>query len=374
METVHFREFLDFVADLGVDAVIELLNSRTFSVAPDFVLFAADLRRVSEADDPTDQFHLSTVRSFRTSSVGQSLEKLRRDLELPRGDRERLNEAVLAALTPEPPAYGDDALQQARKDFISGGSMLKVAVALRLRNLYGLAITPNDFSLSLHDEGRYYRAVTNLATLCRLTDEQVHSVIGMSMAEIAHLNVRVEEMRIYESISGFSDEDLSLFEARLRFLVERQNAAAAEKEFHRVISLLGLPQIPSSKHFDVDRLLKLRNSPECDEFRCWLSETSDWSDQQIIERVKSFRETLGRYYQRTAGKTVRLVVSTGIGMIPGIGPIAGAAIGCLDSFLMDRVLRPSGAISFISSSYPSLARSFWISSRRPAWATTCWCT
>lgn len=65
---------------------------------------------------------------------------------------------------------------------------------------------------------------------------------------------------------------------------------------------------------------------------------------------------MARHLQRTTGKAVRFLVSTGPGMIPVIGAIAGGVIGALDTFLLDGLLKPSGAISFVSSSYPSLLK------------------
>jgi hypothetical protein len=187
-----------------------------------------------------------------------------------------------------------------------------------------------------------------------ITDEDVHGIIGMAMVAIAHLNLRVEEMRMHESISGFLPEELDLFDARTRYLIDQQNTEGIDRQFRRVVSLMSLPTLPHAKGFDFDRFMKVRNSPECIEFRNWLSTTELWSDDEIIARVGSLREALSRHYQSVAGKAVRLLVSTGAGLLPGIGTAVGLVAGVLDTFLLDRILRPSGAIYFISSSYPSL--------------------
>jgi len=211
---------------------------------------------------------------------------------------------------------------------ISSVSFSSLAPIARLRQVYGLAITSSDFILVMRDEGMHLRAETNLAALCRLTDEEVHSAVGMSMAAVAHLNLRLEEMKVHESISGFQADELGL--------------------------LLNLPEVPASGHLNVDGFLKLRESAECADFREWLSASEEWSDREITDRVKSVRAAFARHYQGLGGKAVRLLVSTGLGVIPLVGAAAGLVTSALDTFLLDKILRPSGAISFISSSYPSL--------------------
>ena len=54
------------------------------------------------------------------------------------------------------------------------------------------------------------------------------------------------------------------------------------------------------------------------------------------------------------GKLVRLAATTGIGLIPVVGPIAGAAAGAIDSFLVEKVLPRSGIVAFLTETYPSL--------------------
>jgi hypothetical protein len=172
--------------------------------------------------------------------------------------------------------------------------------------------------LILHNEEREFHAQTDIADLCRISDEEVHSIVGMSMVAIAHLNLRVEEMRMHESISGFLPEELDLFGACTKYLIELQNSDVMDRQFRRIVSLMNLPMVPHTRGFDVERFIKVRDSPECIDFRNWIGTTELCSDEEIIARVSSLREVLSRYYQSAAGKAVRLLVSTGVGLLPGI--------------------------------------------------------
>lgn len=105
---------------------------------------------------------------------------------------------------------------------------------------------------------------------------------------------------------------------------------------------------------DVQKLLKTRDSAECRAFREWLSTVEDVTDAEIKEMVSSLRSKMASIAASPGGKLVRLAATTGIGLIPVIGPITGAAAGAIDSFLVDKVLPRSGIVAFLTETYPSL--------------------
>jgi hypothetical protein len=132
-------------------------------------------------------------------------------------------------------------------------------------------------------------------------------------------------------------------------------APAQDERFRRIVSLLDLPEVPlDPAHFDVERFLSVLASTECLDFRNWLAQASDWSDEQVADRVRSLRQTFARHCQSMGGKTLRLLASTGLGLIPGVGTIIAAVQSGLDTFVLDKVLKQSGAIAFLRSSCPSL--------------------
>ena len=105
---------------------------------------------------------------------------------------------------------------------------------------------------------------------------------------------------------------------------------------------------------EVQKLLKIRDSAECREFREWLSSLGDTSDAEIKAMVTSLIRKLASMAASSGGKLVRLAATTGIGLIPVIGPIAGATASAIDSFLVEKVLPRSGIVAFLTETYPSL--------------------
>jgi len=117
-----------------------------------------------------------------------------------------------------------------------------------------------------------------------------------------------------------------------------------------------LPAFPSDSRIDIEQVLKLRDEPEATEFRAWLSDIDKFSDSEIQQRIGSFNARVGLGAQTTAGKMIRLAVTTVAGLAPHIGIVAGLALGALDEFAWDKFARRSGIAAFINELYPSLFR------------------
>jgi hypothetical protein len=258
-------------------------------------------------------------------------------------------------LTPAPSGYGEKTEKAVQDDLRSGGSQLKLAVTALLRQQHNLAIKPEYFSLKIHDEGQYFAAETNLAKLCRLPDSEVDEIIEMAIPALATTKLRIEEMQMHSSLTEFDEDDLEFFDSMLGYLIDRDNSGAREQQFRRVIKVLDLPDIPSDR-FDAQDFLELRTSSECQEFRDWLTHVAECSDAEITRQVNGFRERCARFYQTRTGKALRILVPCALGLIhpmaAGVG--LGLGEGVLDYFVLDKILRPSGAIAFISSGYPSV--------------------
>jgi hypothetical protein len=347
---MRLREFQTFVQDLGIEAVTTLLRSGALSVFPDFVAFSTGLE-FSGVPRPAEHISISRVSGFRQISFPQYMQDLYAHSTLVSADLGQLEAAIRWALAPEIRNYGVISEECTYRDIAANPEALKMAVATYLKRSRGFAIGPSDFELAMHPlERAAYRAETDLPSLCRLPEEDVYSAVGLAMTVLAQLNLRLEEMQAHNSVSGFNDDDLHLFENRIRFLLDRNNAHPTEAAFRRVADLLAIPDVPIGE-FDVEKFLTLRASAECIEFRRWLSDTADWSDAEILGHVNGLHQTVARYYQGCKGKVFRVLGSIGIGLL---STAAGAVLSVLDTFILDRVLKPSGAISFIASDYKSL--------------------
>lgn len=137
-------------------------------------------------------------------------------------------------------------------------------------------------------------------------------------------------------------------------LIAPLNPQTVEKQFERVIELTDVPDFKPGQKVNIELLLRVRDSAECREFREWLPTLEDRTDAEIRDAVSAIRAKMALLASSAGGKLVRLAATTGIGLIPIVGPIAGAAAGAIDSFLIEKLLPRSGIVAFLSETYPSL--------------------
>lgn len=157
---------------------------------------------------------------------------------------------------------------------------------------------------------------------------------------------------------GFRPAELPLVEEKFRFMLAQVDAKAQEERFARVVSIAGLPDPETAPGaIDLERLLEIRDSEEAREFRQWLRTLDQVSDEEIREQVESISEKISGAVHSSAGKTVRFAITTGVGLIPGVGQVAGPVVGALEQFALDKVVREPGPVSFLSSSYMSIFKS-----------------
>lgn len=123
------------------------------------------------------------------------------------------------------------------------------------------------------------------------------------------------------------------------------------------MSITGLPDIEHAAedgNLSIPRLIEIRESKECHEFRDWLASVDSASDRDIEQQFRSLRARLSVAAHGTTGKTVRWLASTGLGIVPGAGVALGAVAGLLDTFLVEKILPQNGPVTFLSKTYPSV--------------------
>jgi hypothetical protein len=161
-------------------------------------------------------------------------------------------------------------------------------------------------------------------------------------------------MQAYSAITGFLDSESALLFGKLAGIIAPLNPKLPKEQFERVIDLSNVRDFRSGQRVDLDLLMKVRDSAECREFREWLYTLEDVSDAVIKHMVASIKSKMTSLASSPSGRLVRIAATTGLGVIPLVGPITGAVAGAIDTFLVDRVLPRSGIVAFLTEQYPSL--------------------
>jgi len=250
-------------------------------------------------------------------------------------------------------------LFQLLADLRSQKTMIKRAISYRLQERFADAtISDNDIELTIDvDEENDVRVFSNLNKLYSLDDKETHDIVSEGLMAIGGLNTRIETMRAFSALSGFKHADLPLFEDKLSFITASIDPAVREGRARKILAWPELPDLAaaiSNKRVHMDRLLELRESTECADFRNWLWSTDDLADEELHERVRSLFSRISLALSTTQGRTLRWLTMTGIGLVPGAGQLLGPVMGLLDTFVVDKLMHNDGVVTFLGRTYPSI--------------------
>ena len=194
---------------------------------------------------------------------------------------------------------------------------------------------------------------------------------------------RIHNMSHFRALVPFSRSDTAVYRAHLDFVTRQTDPATPSDTFSRIVDIGGAPNLRHpgvAQGVNLHHLLEARRSPEAVEFREWVWTAADLSDAEIREQLEHHVQSMGRtlsvLLRAPAGRRLRWVAATGVGMAAtaaaGVAdPVTAAAaviaanaaaagISYADSFLVDKVVpaagRPPAPAAFVSDGYPSIFR------------------
>jgi hypothetical protein len=268
----------------------------------------------------------------------------------------KLKRAIDATIQPLPrEAMRAQLFPVFQNELLHNQSLVRASIEMTLRKRLGLNDAP--FSLAIHQDALDIFVVeTDLHHRARISELEGHKIVESGIMGVAGLTQSIGEMKYYSAISGFRDEELPLFRNKLDFLASTASSQSKENSFRRVIDISGLPQFSAEDGaINVERLLKIRDTPEAREFRDWLGGIGQSTDKEIEDRVAGLRTKAGLKVGSDAGKAMRFLATWEVGLVSPI--LTTTLVGLLDQFLLDKLLPPSGIAAFVNELYPSIFES-----------------
>ncbi len=349
--SVRLKEIPELVRHFGFQGTMDLLSSGALEIRCECAQYGEGMVNTPPCPPLTYQFHVLDAHIWEQYLI-DCLPELR---TTPLGGRELmdLQGAVVKAVrrSDNRQMFSSEVAPAFEGELLRNEKLLKAAVLLVLSKQHGIREV-DDFTLNIHKVGEdRFQADTNLDRKLRLSSEDVHETIKRALLGIAGLFQRIGEMKAHIAVSGFTEDELSLFRSKFEALADAWGSNRNEYRFLRVISIAGLSKdFASNQRINLEKILQIRNEPEAVEFRAWLADVDSLSDSEIKERVASLNAKVGLAVQTTTGKVLRLLATT----VAGILPPVGVAVGALDQFLWDRFFRRSGVAAFINELYPSI--------------------
>ena len=231
--------------------------------------------------------------------------------------------------------------------------VLKAAVQYDLKTR---GIHAKELKLSVGETApQDFRIDNDLVTRFDITEEMAHRVIERAILASADLHVRFAQMKVCEAISGLTEKDLPILEAKLGSVLSLANPAHEEKQFDRVRTLTGL-QAPvfGQARVDAQELLKVRDTDECRAFRDWLSNTGSLSPKEVRDRVRGLNARIRHAMTSTVGKAIRFLITKGLSFAPS--PPVGAGASIINTFILERLAPRDAVVAFLSDLYLSVFR------------------
>jgi len=354
--TIRLQEFPFIARYLGYEGLRDLLDANLIEIRCE-CLQLTQIAQSGILGDPilpsfTYKFNWVDT-SDRKEYIHHGLQHLHGASGLQHKQIIKLKRAIAEAIRPLPAGIRPELWFPFQNELLHNASLLRKAVEMVVRARLGLTDIP--FSFAVRQEGEdIFKVETDLHHRLNLGELEGHKLVEAGLMGIAGLSQNIMEMKAYSAISGFRDEELPLFRYKLDFLADSLSSQTKEKNFRRVVDLAGLPEFPSADGVvNVDKLLKARDSSEAREFRDWLGGVSQASDAEIRDRVASLRARIGLKLGSETGKTMRFLITAGVGLVPTAAlPAIGLSVA--DQFIVDRLLPRSGIAAFVNDLYISI--------------------
>ncbi|HWW98918.1 MAG TPA: hypothetical protein VNY74_14530 [Edaphobacter sp.] len=350
---VNMGEIPFLVQTFGAEGIEELLNREILKPSSDTAGVITNVERDGKRDLPLFQFEQGLFDiADRDKHISDGLQKLQQVSGLSNKQRDTLSNLIQSKVLKPNPEYGPDLLAQIRADLKSNVDLVKSILLKKypelLEKLGGLEISLAEVSPGVQ------RFTTNLTNLLQISKQQEHDMLSTTVLTVSNLNQSLANMRQYNAISLFEEGDAPLLFGKITGIIAPYNPKIEEEAFLRVVEVVGIPDLLASGRIDVDRLIKVRESNECLEFRAWLSKADQINDADLQRMLTGVRARAAAFISSPTGKVTRFVANAALGFIPHYGTATSLIEGAVDNFFLDKLLPSSGVLSFLSHSIPSV--------------------
>jgi hypothetical protein len=113
--------------------------------------------------------------------------------------------------------------------------------------------------------------------------------------------------------------------------------AKSSNNFWSLLEITGVPDLARldlSYNSNFDQLLKIASTKNAIQFREWFHTYKELSEKEFFKEYIAIMNQVP-IVQRLPSKVLRFVITTGFGLIPGLGQ----AVSMFDSFIVDKLFR-----------------------------------
>ena len=388
IDSLRLSEIPHIVRIFGVEHVIELFNSKSLKIFCDSFFGHGSTGRTSallesrrkKGDLPLCSYCLDALNihpfdetaekvfdyekeydKYQKEFIHRDLQQLNRIPDVNSKLTKKLRKAVADNIKQfSSPSVSKSITESSYFDIRNNDPTIKVAIGNSLKNLYGLEIQPTSIELEISFiDDTDFRVESNLKDLTHLDIESIHGIIERALLAITNRNHKIAKMKDLEALVGYKNEEESLiFSGHLESLIKKMiDPARYESNFFKVVSAKGLPDFEKAAlagEIDLIKIIAIRESRECIEFRNWLWGQETIDEKQLKEALESFIQLFIDFRSTTFGKIISLMIATGFGeLLDSVSPyenyVTSLGLGVLDQFVIQRLLPVKGPLTFINN-------------------------
>jgi hypothetical protein len=355
ISSIRARELPYLVRALGSNGLKEMLSSGLLKLSSDTVNIITDFEKNGKRGLPLLDFSQGVMDIADPEKLVQDgLKSLIQVAGLKNDERGMIGNLVQEKILTPRKSFGNDLLAQVNSDLSSNVKLVK---SVLLKEYPEKRLQLEGLEMRLEEpKPHVHRFRTNIQELLTVSAEEEHKMLAKTVGTVTRLNHQLALMQEYKALSTFENDDAELLLGKFAGLIAPYNPKLQEASFLRVLEITDMPEFREQGKIDVPTLLKVRETPECKEFRAWLTRADEIDDVILKEMLTGFRAKAAAFIASPSGKVVRFVANVGLGLIPGYGTAVAIAEGVVDNFFLDKLLPSSGALSFLHKSIPSILK------------------
>lgn len=393
LESIRLSEIPHMVSIFGVEQVIELLNSGALKIYSDSFMGHGSTGKTSgifesrrkKGDLPPGSYCIDALRiypfdpsekiiydykrnynKYQIAFIHHDLEQLNDIPKISSKQSKQLKRAVAQCIKQLSSAsVSDEITDTSYSDFRNHDPTIRIAIANNLRKLHGLNIDPSLIKLEITFlDDVDFRVESNLKDLTDLDIGAIHKIIERALLGITNLNYKIAKMKDLDTLIGYKNEEEALiFSDRLDFILRKvADPNKLTANFSSVVSAKGLPDFELAAmagEIDLIKIISIRESKECVEFRNWLWVQREIDEKELKDALESFSQLFKDLRSTKAGKLICLMTLSGMGglissSLPDTDFIASLGLGLLDEFIIEKILPSNGPITFINNQLTSI--------------------
>lgn len=350
-----FQDIFQLIEVLGSERANELISSGCLK-------FEWDIQGIASVKS-TNVKNTSIIRPLLISSAdsGRSLEKRIQQLEMfkhrvciPKSIFLPLQKNILENLNHKVPTLYEDSFANTKLVFASNIDFVKDSLINEINEKYQTTLNSNELRLEINQytdtqNQEIFEVNNNLAELTKLDGDQIYEAIMSCYYRIERPLVAIEYSQKLDTFLGHNEFERANFQVGVEELLSIKNAKPSLDKLDRVLEIGKVPNFERYiSEIKIDKLIEIRNSVEIVNFRLWLKESKKLSDEELEILLNSIWQKILSAYQHGIGKALRVVLST------AVTPLVGIGISIFDTFISDKLLKPSSPISFIEDDLNSI--------------------